>query len=177
MHESRKRNKLSTLKYPGSFDLETIFLFSTKKTICTRPILNLTTGYILTPLKSTHYSVDMQFTSDPRVYQQQNGRICSSPASTTSDGKWSGLLCIGLWDSLNYGRKICNRLCCSWDCGLECTLVFSISSWSLDTDSGTCSRLNVIFVAKKTQGKCWNHKENTGNFALIGVWQPRIFQI
>ena len=36
-----------------------------RHSLCTRPILDLTTGCILTPLKSTYYSGDLQFTSDP----------------------------------------------------------------------------------------------------------------
>ena len=37
------------------------------------------------------------FNSNQCQYQQQNGRTCSSPASTTGDGKWSSMLCICLW--------------------------------------------------------------------------------
>ena len=40
------------------------------------------------------------------VYQQQNGRTCSSPASTTSDGKWSGLLCICLWSWHSFRQPV-----------------------------------------------------------------------
>ena len=30
----------------------------------------------------------------------------------------------------------------------------------------------VFFVDEKTQGKSKEHRENIGNFVLLGAWQP-----
>ena len=43
--------------------------------------------------------------------------------------------------------SFCNRLCCIWDCGLECTLVIVY----LFVGSG--SRINIIFWG------CWKHRK------------------
>ena len=49
-------------------------------------------------------------------YQQQNGRTCSSPASTTTDGKWSSMLCICLWTYHRcYRLHICLTQQQNWD--------------------------------------------------------------
>ena len=38
----------------------------------------------------------------------------------------------------------------------------------------TIYKLNyfIFFVDEKTQGKSEEHRENTGNFVVMGAWQP-----